>query len=704
MTITCKACDNELSESFNLGGLCPRCVLEASRDADPVPPDTPASEQLAAMFPDLEILECLGRGGMGVVYRVRQIQLARPAALKIMLAPQVDGADFTERFFREARALARLDHPGVVRVFDVGETEGQAWMLMEYVDGANLRTLLRERAITPTLALSIVRQVCEALQSAHELGIVHRDIKPENVLLDRYGHAKLVDFGLAKLRVGLDDLLTRTQLGLGTANYAAPEQTMHAANVDARADVYSLGVLCYELLTGELPLGRFDPPSQRAGFGTAFDEVILRAMERNPARRQRDAGELRSEIERACATLQAVAARLGERDVEAAVPTASAVEAGAPIQGVPVAETEATPRRWTTPAWYGMLACTVWVVAATLLTWDTSGRTLWSFDNFEDITPVAGLWVSSGLLCLCSLYLVGRARVSGRALLAGATVYGLVLAVGMWLPLGLCDFLLGTQFFIMADFGGANPAAPSLLGVALIGLHVFGRLDRKAVRDGAARGRLERVLTKRRIIVGCAVGLALAIGLEIAGINVRWLESAMRATPEVVTPTLSSFIDRDLGDALATVGKAEILGNAASARVRAETDARARLSARGFVEIQSRVLSWLKELGSFEASVASSIANTETLIRPLVDSGLAAARVVRYASRDGVQYALMVIDDPYKWTRDLGKSLTDMVVKDDTYFGTQVMKLDFEQKIQALIERDAKAAGAATDSLLSAMR
>lgn len=316
---------------------------------------------------------------------------------------------------------------------------------------------------------------------------------------------------------------------------------------------------------------------------------------------------------------------------------------------------------------------------------------------------MAGLWVSLGLLCLCSLYLVGRARASSRALLAGATVYGLVLALGMWLPLGLLDFLLGTQFFIVAELGGANPAAPSLLGAALIGLHVFGRLDRKAVRDTAARGRLERVLTKRRIIVGCSAGVALAIGLEIWGINVRWLESAMRATPEVSTPTLPSFIDHDLGDALAAVGKAETLGNVASARVRAETDARAILSARAFMEIQSRVSNWLKELGSFEDSVASSIANTETLIRPLVETGSLAARPVRYALRDDVQYVLMVIDAPDQWTRDMGKSLTDLVIKDDTYFRTQVMKLDFQQKLQALIERDAKASRAATDSLLSSV-
>ena len=168
----------------------------SSFDAQYVPP-TPA--ELAPHFPDLEILELVGRGGMGVVYKARQKRLDRLVALKI-LSPKI-GQDpaFAERFAREARAMAMLSHPHIVAVYDFGQTDGLYYFLMEFVDGVNLRRLLDTGKLAPEEALAIVPQICEALQYAHDHGVVHRDIKPENMLLDKEGRVKIADFGIAKL-------------------------------------------------------------------------------------------------------------------------------------------------------------------------------------------------------------------------------------------------------------------------------------------------------------------------------------------------------------------------------------------------------------------------------------------------------------------------------------------------------------------------
>src|SRR5262249_4159083 len=154
--------------------------------------------ELAPHFPQLEILECLGRGGMGVVYKARQKTLNRLVALKLLAPERAGDADFATRFEREAQALAALNHPHIVSVYAFGEACGFYFLLMEFVDGVNLRQLLQTRRLTPAEALSIVPPICDALQCAHSRGIVHRDIKPENLLLDRLGTVKIADFGVAK--------------------------------------------------------------------------------------------------------------------------------------------------------------------------------------------------------------------------------------------------------------------------------------------------------------------------------------------------------------------------------------------------------------------------------------------------------------------------------------------------------------------------
>src|SRR5262245_25735399 len=310
-TRRCPQCQAELPADAP-EGLCPECLLkEAMKSGSELSqeqgvttthgpgPAAPSPEELARHFPQLEVLELLGQGGMGIVYKARQPRLDRLVALKIL--PEEAGRDpaFAERFAREARALARLSHPGVVAVYDFGQGDGRYYLLMEFVDGVNLRHLLREGRLKPEEALKIVPQVCEALQYAHEQGVVHRDIKPENILLDRKGHVKIADFGLAKLlgQKAAASALTGSRQVMGTPHYIAPEQIERPQTVDHRADIYSLGVVFYEMLTGELPLGRFAPPSQKVQVDVRLDEVVLRSLEKEPERRYQQACEIKTDVE-----------------------------------------------------------------------------------------------------------------------------------------------------------------------------------------------------------------------------------------------------------------------------------------------------------------------------------------------------------------------------------------------------------------------
>ena len=294
-------------------GLCPRCLLQAAIDEPTVPPppgapytvayqpgvaDMPPA-QLAGHFPQIEILELLGKGGMGAVYKARQPNLDRFVALKVLPPETARDPAFAERFQREARALARLSHPNIIGVHDFGQQDGLYYLMMEYVDGVNLRQAMRSGQLTPEEALRVVPQICDALQFAHDEGIVHRDIKPENILLDRRGRVKIADFGLAKLRSpSADDVrLTGTQQVMGTMHYMAPEQLASARTVDHRADIYALGVTFYEMLTGELPVGRFPPPSKKAPIDARLDQIVLRTLEHAPADRYQHASDIKTEVE-----------------------------------------------------------------------------------------------------------------------------------------------------------------------------------------------------------------------------------------------------------------------------------------------------------------------------------------------------------------------------------------------------------------------
>ena len=307
----CPKCGSMMPEGAP-HGLCPKCLLQegmhrttvkqSAGDEAPGPqtPTAPDPKDLAKQLPQLEIGELIGQGGMGFVYRAKQRHLDRDVALKILHSELQQDPAFAKRFEREAQALAKLNHPNIVSVFDSGHTEaGDYYFVMEYVDGVNLRDVLHGGHLESEKALAVVPQVCEALQYAHEQGIVHRDIKPENILMDGRGQVKIADFGLAKL---LDpspqnENISRVGQRMGTAQYMAPEQVQDSTNVDHRADIYSLGVVFYEMLTGELPIGRFSPPSQTVKLDGRLDKVVLKTLESRPEQRYQQASDLKTEIE-----------------------------------------------------------------------------------------------------------------------------------------------------------------------------------------------------------------------------------------------------------------------------------------------------------------------------------------------------------------------------------------------------------------------
>ena len=314
---TCQHCGKVLGPEA-IEGLCPDCLMKmglgiATEASGAGPqgrraftPPTPA--ELAPKFPQLEILALIGQGGMGAVYKARQRQLDRVVALKILPPGIGEDLAFSDRFAREAKAMAKLNHPGIVTIHDFGHAEGLYYFIMELVDGASLSLLMHNGRVSPREALAIVPQICDALQYAHDQGIVHRDIKPENILLDRQGRVKVADFGLAKLVGAANELVTGgvttyatglTEVGkvMGTPHYMAPEQVDHPGQVDHRADIYALGVVFYQMLTGEFPAKRIEPPSRKVQLDVRLDEVVLRALEKEPERRYQQVNQVKTAVE-----------------------------------------------------------------------------------------------------------------------------------------------------------------------------------------------------------------------------------------------------------------------------------------------------------------------------------------------------------------------------------------------------------------------
>ncbi len=453
-------------------GLCPKCLFaglasatEENTGADEAGrAPAPKPEEVAPHFPQLEILECLGRGGMGVVYKARQKSLDRFVALKLLAPERVGDPAFAERFAREAQALARLRHPNIVTVHDFGKAGGFYYLLMEYVDGVNLRQAMKAGRFTPEQALGIVPPICDALQYAHEHGIVHRDIKPENLLLDRAGRVMIADFGIAKMlgtgtsAPGSEGAppAAETQPA-GTPQYMAPEQRETPGRVDHRADIYSLGVVFYEMLTGELPAGRIEAPSARmrgVQVDVRIDEIVLRALEKVTEMRYQTAGEFRTQIETIGVQRPEGRGQKQEGRSQKSEVRDQSVETGGPRSGVRKQESESSnlksqiPARLSRAALAG--ACWAPLFAVTSLLWfhvrsvpaGDSGPPWW-MKALLMILLALGMTAPFGTTILGAVA-VGQIRHSARKL------YGLGLAVFDLLvyPLIVLDVLIGV-FVVM---------------------------------------------------------------------------------------------------------------------------------------------------------------------------------------------------------------------------------------------------------------
>src|SRR5215510_7444209 len=254
-----------------------------------------------------EIQARVGEGGMGVVYKSRQISIDRVIALKMLNAQMAGDPTWVQRFYNEAKACSRLQHPNTIRMFDFGQTsDGRLFMTMEFLDGVSLRAALQQGPLAPQRVVKILIQCCASLAEAHSIGIIHRDIKPDNVfLLNMAGSpdfVKLLDFSVAKLLEG-DRLKTQAGVVFGTPQYMSPEQG-RGLPLDARSDLYALGILAFEMLTGNVPFHDENPmtviqmhlhaaiPPLPASIPPSVQQIVRRALEKEPSRRYQSSGEM----------------------------------------------------------------------------------------------------------------------------------------------------------------------------------------------------------------------------------------------------------------------------------------------------------------------------------------------------------------------------------------------------------------------------
>lgn len=260
----------------------------------------PSVESLQNALPQYDISRFIARGGMGAIYKGTQKSLRREVAIKVLPHEiKARDAQFKERFQQEAQAMARLSHPNIVAVFDAGETtQGLLYFVMEYVEGTDLAQAVAVQPLEPERAIQVVSDVCKALSFAHQRGIIHRDIKPSNIMLDKAGRVKVADFGLAKT-VDIDGLLHTTgSMAMGTPDYISPEALIPNMKLDARADLYAVGVMLYQVITGQIPRGRFSLPSALVpSLDPRFDSIIDRAMQSDREKRYSTALEIKLDLE-----------------------------------------------------------------------------------------------------------------------------------------------------------------------------------------------------------------------------------------------------------------------------------------------------------------------------------------------------------------------------------------------------------------------
>ena len=289
-----------------VGGVCTSCVGRTMpRDfLYQIEDEIEEKEPLSLNVQGYEIQELIGGGGMGEVYRAILTARGRVVAMKVVSGRLTRDPEVTARFEAEVAALSQLSHHNVVRVLDHGETvNGRHFLVMEYVDGCDLRRLLRAQRLEVERALDIFLKVCAGVIHAHQRGIVHRDIKPANILIGADGTVKVADFGLAKTLVEDSTAygVTQTRDTFGTPYYIAPEVTRSAGTADVRADIYALGVLLYEMLTGAVPMGQFTPLSKKTGLSKKIDSIVCHSLADDPQRRLSSVMELSNAVERIAA-------------------------------------------------------------------------------------------------------------------------------------------------------------------------------------------------------------------------------------------------------------------------------------------------------------------------------------------------------------------------------------------------------------------
>ncbi len=301
----CTSCDSVLPDRGSLNGICPVCIARSmtiSLTEDDGRYDL--LEMFNSSLPTVsgyQMGPLAGSGGMGLVFRATHETDGSTVALKMLSSRWYDDKEQVARFEREARMLSQLDHPNIVKFIESGETDdGHLFMATEFVEGVDMRRRLVQKAMAPQEVFSIFEQICTAIEYAHSKNIVHRDLKPSNVLLGTDGSVKVADFGIAKpAPTGSAAVsLTQSNSTIGTPYYMAPESINNLSKATGRSDIYSLGVMLYELLTGSLPMGHFAPISKKTGLDPRFDDVIRKALAEDPAHRFGTVKEFRDAVQR----------------------------------------------------------------------------------------------------------------------------------------------------------------------------------------------------------------------------------------------------------------------------------------------------------------------------------------------------------------------------------------------------------------------
>jgi serine/threonine protein kinase len=264
----------------------------------------PSPAELSAQLPDLEVTELLGHGGMGVVYKGRQPFLDRQVAIKLVRPDREMDADSQEQFRREAQLLAKLVHPYIVTVYGGGRAGDLFYLVMEYVDGMSLRQKISAHGLSQADIRDFTPQITEALQYAHDQRVVHCDVKPDNILLDARNRVRLVDFGLSRLLAPSVAKNSSDYRIAGTRSYMAPEQFTMPDRIDHRADIYSTGVVLYEMLTGKVPPGGIDPPPLDFVSNRGFEPVLRHALEPDRERRYQQIKEMNEDVLRVTRTVE----------------------------------------------------------------------------------------------------------------------------------------------------------------------------------------------------------------------------------------------------------------------------------------------------------------------------------------------------------------------------------------------------------------